>query len=167
MNGIPCLVCGVPSTRHCSRCQDASYCSREHQIEHWKSHKNSTCLSAHGKKMPADVDAEKSFPSWIQWQFESGRKDHEHMQQMLRLCLPAGKEPPSTGALRLTNRPKHFSGSRKQALRNLASHDWPDKPLDGDPISTRCIRCQAKFVHAAAFYPCGQSPPRILAGAMT
>jgi hypothetical protein len=164
----PCLVCGVPATRQCSRCHDATYCSREHQVRHWKVHKISACLCAKGKKMPADSNAEASFPRWMQLQFDDGRVWQARMQQMrqdfLSSTRASAEESPSairTTKGRTLNVPKTFPGNRREALRNLATHCWPVVPLDGDAISTRCERCNAKFVHRAAYFPCGQSPPRM------
>lgn len=34
-----CAVCGVGHARRCTNCRQASYCGKEHQIEHWKIHK--------------------------------------------------------------------------------------------------------------------------------
>ncbi|BES92705.1 MYND finger [Nesidiocoris tenuis] len=35
-----CLVCTQPASSRCSSCRAASYCSKEHQKQHWKTHKN-------------------------------------------------------------------------------------------------------------------------------
>ncbi|KAK1744344.1 kelch repeat-containing protein [Skeletonema marinoi] len=36
-----CAVCGVTvALRKCSSCKSVAYCSREHQVEHWKEHKS-------------------------------------------------------------------------------------------------------------------------------
>ena len=150
-----CLLCRDTATSKCSRCGDAWYCSREHQREHWEVHKRETCLCARGKKMPADITAEAVFPYWIRKQFDSGRTFHQWRERNMQPFTP---EP--TRILSGINRPIPFQGNRRKALANLASHNWPDMPLIGDTVSTRCNACQAKFVHAAAYYPCGQSPPR-------
>ncbi|KAJ6448552.1 hypothetical protein C8R47DRAFT_999075 [Mycena vitilis] len=34
-----CLVCGLPTTRWCSRCRDAFYCSDEHMLANWSVHR--------------------------------------------------------------------------------------------------------------------------------
>lgn len=34
-----CAVCGAGKARRCSNCKQISYCGKEHQIEHWKIHK--------------------------------------------------------------------------------------------------------------------------------
>lgn len=34
-----CTVCGKGGARRCSNCKQISYCGKEHQTEHWKSHK--------------------------------------------------------------------------------------------------------------------------------
>ena len=152
-----CLTCGVPATHKCSRCDDAWYCSKEHQREHWRTHKRTTCLCAHGKKMYADIRAESSFPLWIQYQFDSGREFYDmRRQQMIREF----RQNTNPSILSGVNRPIPFTRVRREALANLSSHDWPDMPLYGDFVSTRCNTCQAKFVHAAAYYQCGQTPPR-------
>ncbi|KDR76816.1 hypothetical protein GALMADRAFT_210669 [Galerina marginata CBS 339.88] len=39
MNTRNCLVCGTPSTKWCSGCKTASYCTEEHQNQDWRSHK--------------------------------------------------------------------------------------------------------------------------------
>lgn len=35
-----CAVCGIISTLCCSKCKYIFYCSKEHQLMHWQSHKN-------------------------------------------------------------------------------------------------------------------------------
>lgn len=35
-----CAECGAPSELKCSACKLVSYCGKEHQKQHWKSHKN-------------------------------------------------------------------------------------------------------------------------------
>ena len=44
-----CMICQVETKIHCSLCADTFYCSKEHQKEHWKIHKQ-TCP---GKKETA------------------------------------------------------------------------------------------------------------------
>jgi len=34
-----CVICNLPSTASCSKCGRAHYCSREHQVQDWKTHK--------------------------------------------------------------------------------------------------------------------------------
>ena len=35
-----CLVCGkTGELKRCARCKDARYCSKEHQVQHWKLHR--------------------------------------------------------------------------------------------------------------------------------
>ncbi|KAJ8959770.1 hypothetical protein NQ314_006200 [Rhamnusium bicolor] len=36
----PCEVCQQPAARRCSACKLVSYCTAEHQKEHWNDHKN-------------------------------------------------------------------------------------------------------------------------------
>ncbi|GMH84856.1 hypothetical protein TL16_g10048 [Triparma laevis f. inornata] len=45
--------CKVPPTEFCSRCKETQYCSKEHQTEHWRWHKN-ICVAPQ-KKMSAHV----------------------------------------------------------------------------------------------------------------
>ena len=35
-----CRVCGTPTTNKCSSCKSVSYCSKDHQKEDWKNHKD-------------------------------------------------------------------------------------------------------------------------------
>lgn len=37
-----CALCGDRAQQRCSRCQQVFYCSREHQVQHWETHKE-TC----------------------------------------------------------------------------------------------------------------------------
>jgi hypothetical protein len=39
----PCIVCNATTSVRCSRCKETWYCSKEHQISHWKIHKK-TCI---------------------------------------------------------------------------------------------------------------------------
>jgi len=34
-----CAVCGEPGRSRCSVCREARYCSKKHQVKHWKTHK--------------------------------------------------------------------------------------------------------------------------------
>ena len=68
----------------CSRCDDAWYCSKEHQRENWKIHKQRACLCSHGKKMAADIRAESVFPLWIQRQFDGDREFYDVHEQMFQ-----------------------------------------------------------------------------------
>jgi hypothetical protein len=38
-----CPVCDKEATKCCSRCKSVYYCSVEHQKQHWKVHKRTTC----------------------------------------------------------------------------------------------------------------------------
>ena len=35
-----CQVCSAPATQFCASCGQVFYCSREHQIQHWKQQEN-------------------------------------------------------------------------------------------------------------------------------
>lgn len=35
-----CTVCSAPTTNKCSSCKSVSYCSKDHQKEDWKNHKD-------------------------------------------------------------------------------------------------------------------------------
>ncbi|XP_034242322.1 SET domain-containing protein SmydA-8-like [Thrips palmi] len=39
MSAVVCVVCAAPAPLKCSACQGSAYCSREHQKQHWKTHK--------------------------------------------------------------------------------------------------------------------------------
>lgn len=41
MSAVVCVSCGAPAQLKCSACQAVAYCSRDHQKQHWKSHKAS------------------------------------------------------------------------------------------------------------------------------
>ncbi|XP_039756653.1 SET domain-containing protein SmydA-8 [Pararge aegeria] len=41
----PCEVCTAPAEQKCSNCHSVFYCSREHQKQHWKAHKQQ-CIPA-------------------------------------------------------------------------------------------------------------------------
>lgn len=46
-----CAVCGVTvALRKCSGCQSVAYCSREHQLQHWKEHKAECRVIQRGRK---------------------------------------------------------------------------------------------------------------------
>lgn len=34
-----CAVCNEPAAKRCQQCKSTFYCSRDHQVSHWKSHK--------------------------------------------------------------------------------------------------------------------------------
>eukprot|EP00980_Cylindrotheca_fusiformis_P008276 scaffold1736_cov127-Cylindrotheca_fusiformis.AAC.90 len=40
-----CPVCGKEATKCCSRCKSVYYCSVDHQKQHWKTHKRTSCDS--------------------------------------------------------------------------------------------------------------------------
>jgi len=37
--GHQCAVCNEPAPKRCVQCKSIWYCSREHQVSHWKGHK--------------------------------------------------------------------------------------------------------------------------------
>jgi len=41
-----CPVCSIEGTKLCGGCRQVAYCSKEHQLEHWKIHK-SQCAQKH------------------------------------------------------------------------------------------------------------------------
>ena len=45
VSSICCAVCGITPAFRCSRCRSSYYCGKDHQKEHWASHK--TCCSPH------------------------------------------------------------------------------------------------------------------------
>ena len=53
------------------------------------------------------------------------------------------------------DRPIPFEGTDEEAAENFASHEF-------FPCEERCQRCDSKTWHAAAHYPCGDEPPRIV-----
>ena len=40
MDATLCIVCGKEASKLCSACQTTHYCSKEHQVAHWKEHKS-------------------------------------------------------------------------------------------------------------------------------
>lgn len=42
-----CPVCNGPADNRCSRCKSMFYCSKEHQRQHWKTHKREQCDDAY------------------------------------------------------------------------------------------------------------------------
>lgn len=40
-----CVVCGISADKHCGKCKEAAYCSREHQIFDWKQRHKEVCGS--------------------------------------------------------------------------------------------------------------------------
>lgn len=44
-----CHVCSSPATQKCAGCQSVFYCSRDHQKQHWKRHKQA-CTPARLKQ---------------------------------------------------------------------------------------------------------------------
>lgn len=40
MEAGKCAVCQEPASQACAHCGTISYCGKEHQKEHWASHKN-------------------------------------------------------------------------------------------------------------------------------
>ncbi len=46
-----CPVCEAPGTKLCAGCGNVGYCSKEHQRDHWKTHKSS-CAQNHLKAKP-------------------------------------------------------------------------------------------------------------------
>lgn len=52
-------------------------------------------------------------------------------------------------------RPIQFNGSAQEKKANFQTHDW--QTMDDETV---CWSCDSKPWHAAAYYPCGQEPPR-------
>lgn len=52
--------------------------------------------------------------------------------------------------------PVPFSGTDVMKKENFNTHIWQQV----DECEVRCFHCDSKPWHAAAFYPCGQEPPR-------
>lgn len=46
-----CAICLAPAIQKCSGCQTVNYCTREHQKQHWKQHKQ-VCVPARVKEDP-------------------------------------------------------------------------------------------------------------------
>jgi hypothetical protein len=59
--------------------------------------------------------------------------------------------------IQLINEPVPFAGTQEEADANYATHAWWDDPQDWERY---CDNCGSKGWHKAAFYPCGQEPPR-------
>jgi hypothetical protein len=54
------------------------------------------------------------------------------------------------------NAPIPFQGSRQEAEANFMTHDF----ITFDGVEYRCGKCDCKTWHEAAFYDCGNEPPR-------
>jgi len=54
------------------------------------------------------------------------------------------------------NAPIPFQGSRQEAEANFKTHDF----YQVDMFEYRCGKCDCKPWHEAAFYECGNEPPR-------
>ena len=119
----------------------------EHQREHWEVHKRETLVCALVGRRCQLISLQKLY-------FLTGSRNNSTVAVRF---ISGGRW---TCLSQLVSCQGLIDQSYSLALANLASHNWPDMPLIGDTVSTRCNACQAKFVHAAAYYPCGQSPPR-------
>ena len=53
------------------------------------------------------------------------------------------------------DRPIPFNGTDTEATANFKSHMF-------FACEERCYACDAKTSHVAAYYPCGEEPPRIV-----
>ncbi len=44
-----CCLCGFPASAHCARCKRPRYCSRAHQVAHWRLGHKAECAAAAGQ----------------------------------------------------------------------------------------------------------------------
>jgi len=54
MEGFKCANCQKEALRRCSKCKQEFYCSRECQVEHWKSHKKACQVPASNIQTPSN-----------------------------------------------------------------------------------------------------------------
>ena len=59
-----CGYCGVSDVklRRCTKCHRVRYCSREHQVAHWKAHKKG-CTTTKGEKKKKKKKKKKKAPA--------------------------------------------------------------------------------------------------------
>ena len=51
--GHLCTACGIPAPQKCGQCGKEHYCSRSHQLWHWRAGHKHTCTSSSGEGAPA------------------------------------------------------------------------------------------------------------------
>ena len=159
--------CNKLASLRCSQCQQP-YCSREHQLGDWKTHKT-ICLK---RRTDPELALESAFPAWMQYTFECGRTYSLHSDarnaRMQRAASEAGQTEVETDRMERRskghgiNMPVPFQGNRSEHLANLKTHDWPAKSEEGDYVSTRCLTCECKYVHMRAWYACGSTVERCM-----
>lgn len=55
-----CVVCGISADKHCGKCKETVYCSREHQIFDWKTRHKNAC----GNNSSVLENSSKLFPEF-------------------------------------------------------------------------------------------------------
>jgi len=72
METLVCIVCCPKASLNCSACQNACYCSKQHQTSHWKEHK-SNCF---GKAYQIEWDVNIGHHLVARKELEAGIKLH-------------------------------------------------------------------------------------------
>jgi hypothetical protein len=60
---LSCAVCGVACTNRCASCHKVGYCSRKHQKEDWKRHKNDCTTSEFSSNATSKLPSSKTPPN--------------------------------------------------------------------------------------------------------
>ncbi|KAJ3126372.1 programmed cell death protein [Nowakowskiella sp. JEL0407] len=70
-----CIVCGLAGTKQCGKCHSARYCSKDHQILHWPSHKR-ICSPQQSSDQPF-----KSKPLFPEYEIVSEDEPETHVDE--------------------------------------------------------------------------------------
>ncbi|KAE8740923.1 hypothetical protein FOCC_FOCC013535 [Frankliniella occidentalis] len=92
MSSALCVICGAPAPLKCSACKSVAYCAKEHQKQHWKTHKTA-CRPFEVRRL---LKAKSGPAPRTRTRGAEGATVHPppHMLSSRLCCLPAGRRGP-------------------------------------------------------------------------
>lgn len=128
-----CAVCAEKAASKCGRCGSVWYCSRQHQAEHWKSHK----ASCRGKPLEAKapVTEEACMVAVVAAELQE-EADVDDLSRCLR-SLALQQEAPASVPVSWYAYSEEVKGAARQAIREFAAQNEPLKVHNIEATSPR------------------------------